>query len=140
MPTIEIEYSQATQRLQSADSSGPAIISTPSGLAILEIQGELTLPSDVPLDEAEKAKYSLDSDGMDIVKFGKLELDGKNATLFIGQSQRLVGSLIKLDKPLGVMRFPETTETGNVPENYAVKFMDVITQKVIFKQRPLPIM
>lgn len=124
------------------------IMATPFGFTLIEIQGELNMPKIKPelLNEEEsklfgKTKYPQlltskeESPLVDIVKFGSLEIeeDMKRATLFIGNSQRLIGNIVKLDKPLGVLKLVENEE-----ENCEI--VDIIEMKIIFKQRPLPIM
>lgn len=125
------------------------IVATPLGLTLVEIQGELSLPKTKPnhLNEREqelfrkntvpqllKSIHSLHGD-VDTVKFGHLELDTSlnKATLFISTTQRLLGKIEKIDPPLGVLKIQHGPETSS-------QIIDVINSKVIFKQRPLPIM
>lgn len=99
------------------------------GNMMLEIQGDLEIPSTAHDDE-RFSKY----EDADIVKFGLLHVnpENKTATLFIGKKQRLIGSLVKLDTPLGLLKFNHDSGT--------VEMQDVFHYKVIFKNRPLPIM
>lgn len=64
------------------------------------------------------------------IKFGKLELEGKKATLFIGTTQRLIGDLKPVNPPLGLLKL----------ENGEAKIVDVIKWKAVFVGRPLPVM
>ena len=73
-------------------------------------------------------------------------------TLYIGKSQRLLGNVVKLSTPLAVLRIPLKNEdemmvdsnNDNVnkfkQEEELIKLVDIVKAKVIFKQRPLPIM
>ncbi|SGZ57260.1 CIC11C00000004303 [Sungouiella intermedia] len=144
MPTTNIDYTEITQALNTPKDSyvpGDCIISTPFGLLVLEIQGELNLPLSAPQDPASVdpeylANFATVDDVYHAVKFGRMEFDAKDPSkvvLFIGNSQRLIGSVEKLREPLGVLRV-------STNDDQSMKFMDIIEKKVIFKQRPLPIM
>lgn len=146
MPATLIDYKDIHKALNSnsqpATESEGCIISTPFGLSLLEIQGELNLPQHAPddtdgLDPEYVSNFAKVNDTYEAVQFGRLEFDEKdpqNAVLFIGKSQRLLGSVVTLNNPLGVLRVPTDGTTDSM------KFVDLIYKKVIFKQRPLPIM
>lgn len=80
------------------------------------------------------------------------EKDNSKVTLYIGKSQRLLGNVVKLSTPLAVLRIPLKNEdemmvdsnNDNVnkfkQEEELIKLVDIVKAKVIFKQRPLPIM
>lgn len=136
MPYKEIDYSGAKKSLSNSDGS-PLVVSTPNGNVMLEIQGELILPSAKPqgLTPEEESKY-VAIDGVNhAVKIGRLELNGNKATLFIGTSQRLLGDVKKLNPPIGVLRLPNDAE-----DDAKIKMVDIIKHKIIFTGRPLPIM
>ncbi|KAI5970286.1 hypothetical protein CANMA_000638 [Candida margitis] len=171
MPTTKINCS-AVQSLLAKDqdtgtfplssSSSPSnLITTPYGLALLEIQGELNLPHtkpDIPLDQLspldqEKMRNFVTVDDIyDAVKFGQLHFDTKDdskVTLFIGKSQRLIGNVVKLDVPLGVLKIPLNQQKSSRDEDVdmdggeteqEIQMIDIVRAKMIFKQRPLPIM
>jgi chromosome transmission fidelity protein 8 len=132
MPFKEIDYTSAHESLKE-----PSIITTVLGNAILEIQGELILPDEKPagLTPEEDEKYSQLEGSEWAVKFGKLELEDKKATLFIGTTQRLLGEVKKLDPPLAILKFPNVPDTDD-----PIEMIDVIKYKIIFAGRPLPIM
>lgn len=161
MPTTKIDYSVAHNILNENTLNevelieNDKIISTPYGLSILEIQGELNLPQSFPqANENHKPEYLENfarvNDINEAVKFGRLEFDPKNqsnVTLYIGKSQRLLGSMVNLETPLAVLRIKtetnnEDTEQGSLEENKdeSIKIVDIVKKKIIFKQRPLPIM
>ncbi|VEU23829.1 DEKNAAC104871 [Brettanomyces naardenensis] len=149
MPTREINYQQATQSLtlEYGQSKYSNVVSTNSGLALVEIQGELNLPAKKPegLKEEEERLFierkvpSIYSDvndpTVDLVKFGRLELDERSghAVLFISTSQRLEGKVEKLDHPLGILRISREGDE-------MCELLDVIERRVVFRNRPLPIM
>ncbi|ABN67722.2 predicted protein [Scheffersomyces stipitis CBS 6054] len=130
------------------------VISTPFGLSLIEIQGELNLPHEAPINVQKNdtnAEYIRNFVTVDEIKhavnFGQLQLDEKDpskVTLFIGKSQRLLGSIVELDLPLGVMKIPlnqdTSPENGNEKQKEDIQIVDIVRKKMIFKQRPLPIM
>ncbi|CUM66158.1 uncharacterized protein PRCAT00003816001 [Priceomyces carsonii] len=131
MPTVNLDYSRAHKILNSDEPDN--FVSTPYGLSLLEIQGDLNLPTNSLEDDPGTVKID---DIREAVKFGKLEIDEKDSsriTLYIGKSQRLLGSIVDLDTPLAVMKVP-------TDESVDIEIVDVIKKKMIFKQRPLPIM
>lgn len=127
MPSVTISTSQVRALLLSEEKQTNVV--TPMGNMMLEIQGDLEIPSTSYEDE----RFSTYK-GSDIVKFGLLnvDLESRSATLFIGKKQRLLGSLVKLETPLGLLKFDHETGT--------VEMQDIFYYKVIFKNRPLPIM
>ncbi|CCH61532.1 hypothetical protein TBLA_0E04800 [Henningerozyma blattae CBS 6284] len=112
-------------------------IATPLGNTIIEIQGELDIPSlqQLPKDNyLQDSRFSLDSQDNPIVKVGILNIDqdSKQVTMYVGTTQRLLGKIEKLDPPLGLLHFVSETK------EYQLK--DVFTHKIVFRNRPLPIM
>lgn len=100
---------------------------------MLEIQGELNLPH-VALNHNHDTV--LVNKEHQAVKFGRLEFDDSTPSkvvLYIGNSQRLLGSIVDLSVPLGVLRITTDGEQG-------VDMVDIIKKKLIFKDRPLPVM
>ncbi|EGW32087.1 uncharacterized protein SPAPADRAFT_50681 [Spathaspora passalidarum NRRL Y-27907] len=150
MPTASIDCSQAKDILNSDGQLLPHqdnLISTPLGLTILEIQGELNLPTHVPnvaITESNREyieNFIKVDEIYDAVKFGRLEIDADETkvTLFIGKSQRLIGNIVKLDHPLAVLRVPVKTD-DMTDDDEKIRLVDIVKKKMIFKQRPLPIM
>jgi len=118
----------------------PGLLSTPLGLAILEVQGSLNLP----------ARKADDED----IQLGRLEFpllpetpqeaanhEGawtKKVYFYVGQHQRLTGELKKLAKPLAVVRRRDNSgmaeEDGDVEEE--LEIADIIRWKIFFGGRP----
>lgn len=128
MPSIAIDFTRLNEPIETKD-----------GLIILEIQGELNLPS----ARSDQELYTKDGHH-DAITFGKLELQGKEAVLYVGKSQRLIGKVVTLDPPLGLLKFPAqdpSLEDGQSFKGEAkVILTDIIEKKIIFSHRPLPIM
>lgn len=107
----------------------PSTLVTPYGRAVVEIQGVLNLPTQPPPAAHESAANFIKVDDSTAVKFGRVEFDGRKVTMFIGQLQRLIGEIVELKTPLGLLKVLS-----------GIEMVDVIKQKVIFKDRPHPIM
>lgn len=163
MPSIPISFDSAFRSID-APRQEPTledystIFSTSLGLTLIEIQGDLSLPKSKPqgLSEKEESLFfkkeiprlfqslhelsSHNDEVVDAVKFGKLEIDNslKHATLFISTTQRLVGTIEKIDPPLGLLKIDHATEDDDSEDQ--CEMLDIIYNKIIFKQRPLPIM
>ncbi|KAK6456820.1 chromosome transmission fidelity protein 8 [Scheffersomyces xylosifermentans] len=153
MPTAHIDYSDVHRQLNlevdnKREATSDDIISTPSGLSIIEIQGELNFPRDVPLNvtiDESNAEYIQNfvtvNDIRHAVKFGRLQFDEKDAKkviLFIGKSQRLLGTMVDLETPLAVLKIPVKKNDDTTEDT--ISMIDIISKKIIFKQRPLPVM
>ncbi|CAI4053637.1 hypothetical protein SUVZ_15G3470 [Saccharomyces uvarum] len=133
MPSVKIGTAQWQKLTQSQEKQTTVI--TPLGITMLEIQGDLELPKDFTAltqgDSHHEGRFS-EQDGQNIIRFGLLQLDGEKATLFVGKKQRLLGKVTKLDVPVGIMHFSSSDNK--------VELVDVVKYKIIFKDRPLPIM
>ncbi|KAM4060074.1 ctf8 domain-containing protein [Hirsutella rhossiliensis] len=126
-----------------ASSPLPQLLQTPSGLALLELQGSVNLPSD--------------SDGTPLqgVEIGKLDFPDyvagvggsawmKRVHLYIGQHQRLTGEVKKLPKALAVVRRRENqwreSSDGPVQEQGDnLDVVEIIKYKLMFSNRPEPV-
>ncbi|KAG0682816.1 hypothetical protein C6P40_000958 [Pichia californica] len=158
MPSYDISFESAINSLHTKPkektlSDYSSIISTSLGLTIIEIQGDLSLPKDKPSGLNEKEiqlfnQFNLPSflsdsnDPVDMVKFGRLEIDDslKRATLFISTTQRLIGSIEKIDPPLGLLKVSSSNDLDHNKSEKNCQMIDIINTKIIFKNRPLPIM
>lgn len=140
MPSIPL-HPQADSTITTPNNL-PQLLHTPLGLAILEVQGTLHLPTnslpdpDASSDNAStqteigKLTFPLldSSDGI-----GESNVEGpwmKKVFLYIGQSQRLAGEIRKLPRPIGVVRRREGTDDEQL------EIMDVVRWKLYFGARP----
>jgi chromosome transmission fidelity protein 8 len=137
MPSVPLFPPQKTgsSSLQNTFSPLPPLLQTPSGLAILELQGTINIPSwsTAATDKDGAIVYddddSLDKDTPDgktiETELGRLifpdYVDGmdadnnkwmKRAYMFIGRYQRMTGEVKKLAKPLAVIQRRQTSENG----------------------------
>ncbi|KYK61206.1 Chromosome transmission fidelity protein 8 [Drechmeria coniospora] len=128
---------------QTASNPLPKLLQTPGGLALLEMQGTLNLPTD---SEGEALKD---------VEIGRLEfpdydsvVDGsawmKRVQLYIGQHQRLTGEVKKLPRSIAVVRKRENRWLENSAGRYQeqgdnVEVVEIVKYKLTFSNRPEPV-
>lgn len=130
MPSVKINLNSL---LNLEDNTSSHVqINTPLGNMLLEIQGSLELPameSEVAKNDTEEifTRYQ----DQCIMRIGLLsyDIDKLTATLIIGQNQRFLGNIVKLNAPLGILHFDQ--------DNKKIDLQDVIKYKIIFDSRPL---
>ncbi|KAG4442168.1 hypothetical protein IFR05_002381 [Cadophora sp. M221] len=137
----------------------PQLLQTPSGLAILEMQGTINLPSHddedsistesqggVSAQETPVGRLIFpDYDPADNSKTGWM----KRVYLYVGKHQRLTGEVKKLPKALAVIRRRNNGEAGEMvvdgdeAEGDArveqLEVVEVVKYKIIFSIRPEPV-
>ena len=132
----------------------PELIHTPSGLAILEIQGTLNVPSYAPSEECRaNGTLAADSGHTDIGRLvfplyssSQACIDPswtKKVYLYVGKHQRLTGEVQRLPKALAVVRRradqPATQCQSTVGMDEELEIVEIIKHKIIFSQRPEPV-
>ena len=134
MPTIRL-HTSSSQEPSRADNPLPQLLQTPSGLAIIEIQGTINLPTPLP--------------GTTRTPVGRLvfphynsdDLTGsvawqRTVYLYVGKHQRLTGEVKKLPNPIAVIRKRETPEQEGQEE---LEVAEIVYYKVLFSSRPEPV-
>lgn len=166
MPSVPLFPPQKTESSSSQANTFsplPPLLQTPSGLAILELQGTINIPSwSAAAAATDDAVDSLDNDkdtpdGKTIeTEVGRLMfpdyVDGmdadnnnntkwmKRAYLFVGRYQRMTGEVKKLAKPLAVIqRRRQTTEEKQEEEGDELEIVEIIKYKIVFASRPEPV-
>lgn len=135
---------QPPSKAEDSDAASPLphLLQTPSGLALLELQGTINLPSRVD-EEPDSSQF--DPDQVFETPFGRLvfpEYDGdagegrwmKRVFLFVGKHQRLHGEVKTLPKALAVMRRKAGDES-----NEELEIVEIVKHKIIFSHRPEPV-
>src|ERR1700744_6397971 len=114
----------------------PELIQTPSGLAIVEIQGTIHTPP-VSFDE-EDVKDITDTKVGNLV-FPLYDEESSDDTawmkmvyLYVGKHQRLTGQVKKLPKAMAVLRKKEA-------DTESLEISEIIKYKIVFSQRPEPV-
>ena len=125
----------------------PKLLHTPSGLAILEIQGTINFPTptsenltQTPIGRLEFPLYLADNPTTD-------EKWMKKVYFYVGQYQRLVGEVRRLVKPLAVIRKREGGRDGDVMAGVEgreeveeeLEIVEVVRLKIVFQGRPEPV-
>lgn len=150
MPPIPIHSSPA--RLDRVPQNPlPSLLHTPSGLALLELQGTINIPSN-----ADYAAMTItDIHGSATTQetpIGRLVfpdyeegMEGqqwmKRAYLYVGKNQRLTGEVKKLPKAIAVIRRRDGggQGEGDEDENAELEIVDLVKFKILFSSRPEPV-
>ncbi|KAF4449165.1 chromosome transmission fidelity protein 8 [Fusarium austroafricanum] len=121
----------------------PQFLQTPSGLALLELQGTVNLPQDangdalggVDVGRLDFPDYVPDAEGTAWMK---------RVHLYVGQHQRLTGEVKKLPKAMAIVRkrenkaiFGSGGEAQEEGENLEV--IEIVKYKLMFSNRPEPV-
>lgn len=130
MPAIPITTTPPSP--QNTTNPLPPLLHTPSGLALLEIQGTLnsTLQTEpgtnLPVGKLDFPLYSTQN--------AEDAAWQKRVHLYVGNNQRLTGEVKKLPKPMALLR-------RKVPagEGEALEVAEIVYWKVIFGHRPEPV-
>lgn len=122
----------------------PQLLQTPSGLAILEIQGTIHIPQ-AKTDEANGDQEP----GHEATLIGKLMFPYYNSNspsedtawmkrvyLYVGKHQRLTGEVKKLPKAWAVLRKRDSEQDT---AGQQLEIVDIVKYKIVFSQRPEPV-
>lgn len=121
----------------------PQLVQTPSGLALLELQGTVNLPEDA------------EGQAMGNIEIGRIDFPDyipdavgsawmSRVHLFVGQHQRLNGEVKKLPKAVAVVQRRQNKVTtgsgGEVQEQGEnLEVVEIVKYKLIFSNRPEPV-
>ena len=120
----------------------PQLLQTPSGLAILELQGSIHTPES--FDTANDGNTSNQSTPIGRLVFPDYDKNEKSESkswmkrvhLYVGRHQRLTGEVKKLANPMAVIRRRIVTQTEGSEE---LEIADIVYYKIIFSSRPEPV-
>ena len=126
-----------------APSPLPTLLQTPSGLAILELQGTINLPQDsegkslpdTQIGRLEFPDYNPDAEGSAWMK---------RVHMYVGQHQRLTGEVKKLPKALAVVKRRENkliegSGGTRMEEGENLEVVEIVKYKLLFANRPEPV-
>ncbi|KAL8670589.1 MAG: hypothetical protein Q9168_004882 [Polycauliona sp. 1 TL-2023] len=124
----------------------PQLLQTPSGLAILELQGTINMPStNETSEDPNPSPTSTEVGRLEFPNYNPNDPTGSNTTwmkrvhLYIGKHQRLTGEVKKLATPLGVIRRKPVDEDDGTSSGEELEIMEVVYYKVLFSSRPEPV-
>ncbi|EGR50707.1 uncharacterized protein TRIREDRAFT_33660, partial [Trichoderma reesei QM6a] len=122
----------------------PTLLQTPSGLAILELQGSINLPQDAhgePLKDVEVGRLEFPDYAPDAIGTAWM----KRVHMYIGQHQRLTGEVKKLPKALAVVRRRQNKVLEGSGGTYVeegdnnLEVVEIVKYKLMFGSRPEPV-
>ena len=142
MPAIPLHL---PNKDRAADSGGtsqalPQLLQTPSGLAILEIQGTVNAPAASPTDSSAVGKLVFPQ--YDATKSTEDTSWQKRVYLYVGKHQRLTGEVKKLATPLAVIRRRQASndvEDASIGEHEQLEIAEIVYYKLLFAHRPEPV-
>ncbi|KAL4909061.1 hypothetical protein BDW74DRAFT_174277 [Aspergillus multicolor] len=148
MPSIPL-YPRASSH-DDTHNPLPQLLQTPSGLALLELQGTINLPAP---ETYEPHNDTLNFDDPSLTyetPVGKLMFPDyspqnakddtswmKRAYLYVGRYQRMTGEVKKLPKPLAIIRRRQTN--GEDAAGKQLEIVEIVKYKLMFKNRPEPV-
>jgi chromosome transmission fidelity protein 8 len=141
MPTIPLHLS-SSDATPSISNPLPPLLHTPSGLALLEIQGTIHFPPPAPntpsthVGELVFPYHNPLLHGADDTKWMK------RVYLYIGENQRMTGECKKLVQPMAVVRRREgdvDMGEGDGGHGEELEIVEVVRYKVVFSHRPEPV-
>lgn len=157
MPTVPLHLSPSEPTTASTNPL-PELLHTPSGLALIELQGTLNLPPPPPPSPPPPQPPTSPADG-GVTAVGTFvfpqDPSSRKVWLYIGQHQRMTGEMKKLATPLGVVRRRIPTadrmevetdggeegggEGGERWEGEEIEIAGVVRWKIVFSGRPEPV-
>ncbi|KAK5174975.1 uncharacterized protein LTR77_000111 [Saxophila tyrrhenica] len=136
MPAIPIHPPSGQPSAGAAESALPQLLQTPSGYAVVEIQGTINASGIASRNENDakaigKIVFPNYQPGMaaDDTSWHK------RVYLYVGKHQRLTGEVKKLAKPLALLR--KRAEIGDSGEELVIA--EVVYYKLLFAHRPEPV-
>jgi chromosome transmission fidelity protein 8 len=137
----------------------PHLLQTPSGLALLEIQGTLHTPiPDLNSDESDFVLTETQVGRLVFPLYNPESPDHENQSwmkrvyLYVGKHQRLTGEVKKLPKPIAVIRKREVGATDVMdldgkeslfeverPPGEQLEIVEIVKYKILFASRPEPV-
>lgn len=147
--TAQVPLYRPTARVEPASTNPlPQLLQTPSGLALLELQGTINLPSTEGIIEDEpdtaQAVYETPIGRLVFPEYVPGTVGGgswqKRVYLYVGKHQRLTGEVKKLPKAMAVIR-KRTVDKAAVRdvEQDELEIVEIVKWKIIFSLRPEPV-
>ncbi|KAL4919979.1 Ctf8-domain-containing protein [Aspergillus aurantiobrunneus] len=152
MPSISL-HPRASAPRDNTHNPLPQLLQTPSGIALLELQGTINIPVH---DNSQLGNESTDSPVLEDpsltyeTPIGKLMFPDyspqnakddikwmKRAYLYVGRYQRMTGEVKKLPKPLAVIQRRQTESADDAGEQ--LEIVEIVKYKLMFKNRPEPV-
>jgi chromosome transmission fidelity protein 8 len=150
MPTVTLHPPSSSPPTNFTENPLPPLLHTPSGLALLEIQGTIHFPTPTSTTSTSTRVGKL------VFPYHNPDLNGpedtkwmKRVYLYVGDNQRMTGECKKLGRPFAVVRRRGGEEGGNVQmggdeeqgrgEGEELEIVEVVKYKIVFSGRPEPV-
>lgn len=139
MPTVPIHPLNESRSNGVELSTLPPVLRTPSGLAIVEIQGTVKFSAPIP-PQRDDSKATSSPIGKlvfpyyDDTKPVEDTSWQKRVHLYVGKHQRLTGEVKKLSNPIAVLRRKSGTEDRD-----ELEIAEIVRYKLLFAHRPEPV-
>ncbi|KAE8450845.1 hypothetical protein EG329_005758 [Mollisiaceae sp. DMI_Dod_QoI] len=152
-------YPRSSTPLKNTQNPLPQLLQTPSGLALLELQGTINLP--VRDDEDILSATANDSDLPRETPIGRLvfpDYDPQDASstawmkrvyMYVGKHQRLTGEVKKLPKAIAIIRKRKNVSADNMDADmdgeeeeehaHELEVVEIVKYKILFSTRPEPV-
>ncbi|KAL6247894.1 hypothetical protein RBB50_005242 [Rhinocladiella similis] len=147
MPSVQLRTRPLFEVKGQSSNPLPALLQTPSGLAILEMQG--TIHGPFPhADETITEEQTTDIGRLEFPLYNSKEpAEGKwmkKVYLYVGKHQRLTGEIKKLAKPLAVIQKVNAEHGLNglstaTSVNEDLEVLEIVKYKLLFSGRPEPV-
>ena len=140
MPSIAVHPPATSRSSAGANSPLPQLLQTPSGLAIVEIQGTVNAPSTPQHDRSYVSPVPI---GSLVFPYYNSETAAddtswhKRVYLYIGKHQRLTGEVKKLSNPIALLR--RRVSAGHENERDEMEVAEIVYYKLLFAHRPEPV-
>ncbi|RAL09726.1 uncharacterized protein BO97DRAFT_374133 [Aspergillus homomorphus CBS 101889] len=148
MPSITL-HPRASRSPSRVPNPLPQLLQTPSGLALLELQGTINIPSQ---DEATTSSAEAPDASVFETPIGKLMFPDyspqdpaddtawmKRVYLYVGRYQRITGEVKKLPKPLAIVQRRAKPAGSAGDDADELEVVEVVRYKIYFKSRPEPV-
>lgn len=141
MPSIPIYPPAEGRASRGTEAVLPQILQTPSGLAIVEIQGTVNTPA----ASSQQNESQADSSSIGKIVFPYYD-EAKSADdtswhkrvyMYVGKHQRLTGEVKKLSQPIAVLR--RRTKVDQLSDGDELEVAEIVYYKLLFAHRPEPV-
>lgn len=145
MPTVPL-LTRPPSSLSPVSNPLPSLLQTPSGLALVELQGDIRFPPTAAQSSTQVGKLAFPLYNPSINGEGDTKWM-KRVYFYVGKNQRMAGEVKKLGKPFAILKKNETIKDGDVvmrddeatSGGDALEIVDIVKYKIIFATRPEPV-
>lgn len=130
----------------------PQLLQTPSGLALLELQGTINLPEAEVGDGSQQQQAPTAIGRLDFPDYrpDSITFDASSTAwmrrvyMYVGQHQRLTGEVKKLPRAVGVVRRRQQGGGGGAGDHDderadELEVVEIVKYKIVFSSRPEPV-